>query len=101
MFNKDNPKIRIIGLVRNEISNQFKCRLDLMSVQFPSIWLEYSDHNNKNQTLISGFYREWSHEGFENDEAQCIGINVFTRQMEKASSTSDRMVLLVLLLHSL
>ena len=53
-FNKNNPKIRIIALVKNEDANNFKCRKDLMSDLFPSIWLEYTDRN-KQHSLISGF----------------------------------------------
>ena len=47
LFNKSKPKIRIMALVRNEIANQVKIRSDLMSDQFPSIWIEYSDLNKK------------------------------------------------------
>ena len=93
LFNSENQKIRIIGLVKTEISTQFKFRQDLMSVQFPSIWLEYSDTNNKNQTLFAGFYREWSHEGLENEMAQSLGLDVFINQMEKASSECEKIII--------
>ena len=56
-----------------------------MSNLFPSIWLEYTDKDKKH-SLISGFYREWSHGGFENDEAQCNGLEIYINQMEKASA---------------
>ena len=52
--------IKIIALVRNQLSNDVKLRSDLMSGDFPSIWLELRENKT---TLISGFYREWSHNG--------------------------------------
>ena len=42
--------------------NKVKIRSDLMSENFPSIWVEVSERFNKS-TIIAGFYREWSHNG--------------------------------------
>ena len=57
-----NSKIRIITLIKNEMMNKVKVRRDLMSENFPSIWVEVSERFNKS-TIIAGFYREWSHSG--------------------------------------
>ena len=45
-------KIRIMALIRETLSNQIKMTRDLVSHNFPSIWLEYKDKHKKS-TLIS------------------------------------------------
>ena len=38
-----------------------KVRKDLMSKEFPSIWIEVNDTQNSH-ILMAGFYRQWTHE---------------------------------------
>ena len=52
--------VRIICLVKECILPFIKIRRDLMSEDFPSIWLEFQSDNKKKSTLISGFYRVWT-----------------------------------------
>ena len=57
--------------------------------------VEYNDllHQNLKCTLLSGFYREWSHEGLENSEAQVQGLENFTSQIERASSENKHQII--------
>ena len=52
---QNKKKIRIIGLVEEEMRNITKARNDLMTKEFPSIWLEVTRSKQKN-LLICGFY---------------------------------------------
>ena len=56
---QNTEKIRIIGLVEEEMLHITKVRDDLMTKEFPSIWLEVTRRKQKN-LLICGFYREWT-----------------------------------------
>ena len=89
----ETSKIRIIAFVKESISTQIKIRNDLMSNVFPSIWIELINTIKKN-TLIAGFYRQWSSEFCKKEEAEQIGMNIFTDQLEKASC--EEKVLLVM-----
>ena len=51
-------KIRIIAFVNESISSQVINRSDLMSDEFPSIWLEIGNQIQKN-TIVGGFYRQF------------------------------------------
>jgi hypothetical protein len=57
--NQVNDKIRIIGLVEEDTFKYTKIREDLMSTEFPTIWLEIIRTNYKN-LLVCGWYREWT-----------------------------------------
>ena len=53
----------ILCLIKNAISNKFKVRLDLMSKEFSSIWIETNEMGNKKTQMFAGFYRVWTHDG--------------------------------------
>ena len=57
-----NDKIRTVALVSNEVSKNIKVKKEVMSEDFPSIWLEMSA-SNSNPICVAGFYRQWSHKG--------------------------------------
>ena len=60
---KSSNKTRIICLVKIEVQDsKIHIREDLMSSEFPSIWIEIIKTHNPNKQ-ICGFYREWSSEG--------------------------------------
>ena len=61
-----------------------KTREDLMSVDFPSIWMEVKQSVGKN-VLVCGYYREWSKNGRKTEKEQLTSIKVLTEQMERAS----------------
>ena len=58
----NNEKIRIIALVENEMANNTVLRKEVMSTEFPSIWLQTKSTNEK-PICIAGFYRQWSFKG--------------------------------------
>ena len=59
---EQDENLRIIALIEEELSKNVKIREDLMSTEFPSIWIEVRKKNEKGK-LIRGFYREWTHKG--------------------------------------
>ena len=49
-------KARIIALVKKGLDKNIKVLNEMMSVNFPSIWLELTEPN-KSPSCIAGFYR--------------------------------------------
>ena len=88
-----NPLVRILCLVKKEIANEITCREDLMTADFPSIWLETKNITGKN-TLIAGFYREWSQNGNDSEDQQVKRMETFTQQISKASDFAKRIIIL-------
>ncbi len=78
-------KIRIIGLVEEEMRNITKVRTDLMTKEFPSIWLEITRSKQKN-LLICGFYREWTRNGNSSENEQSVRLKILINQMEQATN---------------
>jgi hypothetical protein len=70
--NQSTDKIRIIGLVEEDTFKYTKIREDLMSTEFPTIWLEIIRTNYKN-LLVCGFYREWT----RNDDSKVGRLTLF------------------------
>ena len=58
---------------------------------FPSIWIEL-ENETKGNTLIGGFYRQWSHDGLSNGNAQQTGIEVFTNQIETSYGEGKKII---------
>ena len=83
--------VRIICLVKECILPLIKIRRDLMSEDFPSIWLEYQSDSKKKSTLISEFYRVWTHNGLKTIKSQVASIKIFNSQIEKAFEQKNRM----------
>ena len=50
----DESKTRLIVLIKNECAQSMKIRRDLMSAEFPSIWLEYD--NKREKPILIGFF---------------------------------------------
>ena len=50
---------RIICLVNEDSANMSLIRMDLTSVDFPSLWVEFENPTGKN-IICGGFYREWA-----------------------------------------
>ena len=89
----NESKIRIICLINEAMSNQVKIRRDLMSKDFPSIWVEHTIPNKK-PTLFMGFYRQWTHLNLSKEEAESNGIAILTEQIFKASTEIKNKVLM-------
>ena len=64
-----------------------------MNKNFPSIWIEIINPTKKG-TLVAGFYRQWTHKNLTKKEAQKVGMNSFTNQIEKASEERKRMIIM-------
>ena len=64
-----------------------------MSPLFPSIWMELSSEHDQN-TLVGGYYREWSNEGILNSEEQLKAIKILTNQMKKADGENKPIIML-------
>ena len=92
----DNNLVRIVCLVKESLLTNIKVRLDLMSDEFPSIWLEYQSDNKKKPTLISGFYRVWTQDGEKTTEGQLARIKVFNSQIEQAFEQKIKMNMMIL-----
>ena len=56
-----------------------------MSNEFPSIWIEVVNPIQKN-TLIGGFYRQWTSEVCDKSEAEENGMIILLDQIEKATN---------------
>ena len=82
-----------MALIKESRVSSVKIRRDLMDPNFSSIWIEYKAKNKK-QTLISGFYREWSHNGSNSEESQLLGLDIFTLQIESATKQNKNVILM-------
>ena len=61
--NDPGDVVRIICLVKNSIYPYVSKRRDLMSNEYPSIWLEITGKVNQKSLLLAGFYRGWNSNG--------------------------------------
>ena len=91
--NKSNEKIRIICLVKEETFKCTKIREDLMSSEFPTIWLEITRNNQKN-LLVCGFYREWTRNGNNTENEQSLRLKIIIDQMERATRENKSTIML-------
>ena len=90
---QNTEKIRIIGLVEEEMRNITKVRNDLMTKEFPSIWLEITRSKQKN-LLICGFYREWTRNGNNSENEQSVRLKILINQMERATNEKKTIIML-------
>ena len=89
----NDKKKRIIALKKTDSDATSKIRDDLMSPDFPSIWIEWESTYTKN-TLIGGFYREWSQVGTTTDKEQCELLETFSEQMTRANAEGKNVIVL-------
>ena len=82
-----------MAFIKDSFSSQIKLRQDLMSKEFPSIWIELTNPIQKN-LILGGFYRQWTSESCKKEEAEEQGINIFIDQLEKATN-EDKKVLIM------
>ena len=90
---KNSTLIRIICLVKIELMERTSCNEDLMSPEFPSIWLEIKDPYGK-KLIIGGFYREWAQNGLSTEKEQEKRMEMFTGQIDKAAAISNQVIIL-------
>ena len=89
----EEEKVRVVYVFKEELSSKIKVREDLMSIEFPSIWLEVKQNTGKN-LLVCGYYREWSKNGKKTEKEQVESIKVLVEQMEKATNEKKTVVML-------
>ena len=80
--------VRILCLVKNNLMEMVRCCEELMSEDFPSIWLELNLAGIK-KTIIGGCYREWNNNGMDSIPAQVERIKNLTSQVDNASKISN------------
>ena len=90
---EENQKVRILAFKSNKTDLIIKTRTDLMSSGFPSIGMEIQAKHTKN-TLVFGFYREWTRIGFISDHEQCEILETLTAQMNAANSEGKLVIML-------
>ena len=84
---------RIVCLTDDKHSDKIKTRMDLTSPDFPSIWIEIQNSGGSN-TICGGFYREWCPNGASSIEAQANAMEVFTEQIERATSENKSIIIM-------
>ena len=87
-----NP-IRIMALVKNELSKDVSILNNVMSTQYPSIWLHLFKNNWKG-LIVSGVYREWTHNEIKSTEEQMKNMEILTVQIEQVSEISQEVIIL-------
>ena len=89
----NEDKIRVLCLIDENVKNVAKTREDLMSEDFPSIWIEITSQFNKN-FLICGFYREWNRNGLCSAQDQLQRLKILTEQMKTATEENKIVIML-------
>ena len=84
-------KVRIMALVSNDINQDMVVLKEIMTPQFPSIWLEFSP-TKENKVTIGGFYREWTHNGIKSTEEQVKCMELFSKQIETVCKISKKVI---------
>ena len=91
---KDCELVRIICLIRESLLPDINIRTDLMSCEFPSIWVDYTSDPNTKPMRIAGFYRVWTQDSVKNTGCQMAAIKVFTSQLEIASENQNNVIIM-------
>ena len=91
--NTDSNILRIICLIKDEIAESITTLDKIMSVDIPSIWIEFKDQKQM-KTAIGSFYREWTHEGIKSDEEQTKNMGLFCQQIEACANKYNNLITL-------
>lgn len=89
----DSNILRIICLIKDEIAESITTLDKIMSVDIPSIWIEFKDQKQM-KTAIGSFYREWTHEGIKSDEEQTKNMGLFCQQIEACANKYNNLITL-------
>ena len=89
----DSLPTRIICLINEGLASLVLIRMDLSSVDFPSLWVEIENTFGKN-IICGGFYREWAPGGISTVDSQVQAIGIFTKQIERAANENKSLVVL-------
>ena len=89
----EQDMVRIIAIVRDELGLDFQLREDLMSADFPSIWVEVTDIQ-KSKIILGGFYRQWSNKGVRSTTIQVEEMAEFCNQINKTNSSNSKVIIM-------
>jgi hypothetical protein len=76
-----HQKVRLLTLVKNSVANDITVRLDLMSEDFPSVWIEVQG------LLVGSIYREWG-------KLQDSKLEILLGQIQAASSSKKDVIVM-------
>ena len=93
LIENDESKIRIIGLVQEDLAQYMMIRHDLMSEAIATLWLQVTRSDGR-RVLMCGVYREWDHEGRNSMSDQSERLDVLTMQLDKGTLDSKSVVVL-------
>ena len=85
--------LRMICLIREEITESTLVLDKIMSEDIPSIWIEFKEQN-QTKTAIGAFYREWTHNGVKSEAEQIKNMGLFCNQIEKCTSRYNNTIIL-------
>ena len=86
----DNEKVRLVCLASEKLEDSLSILTELMSKDFPSIWLTIKTSDNN--VTIGGFYREWNHKGAKSVPSQIKCMEIFAEQIERAAENAGSCV---------
>ena len=66
-----------------------KVRQDLMSTNFPSIWVEANETGQK-LVIICGFYRVWTIDGIKSTAEQLKNLEMLNQQITKGTEQAKK-----------
>ena len=82
-----------MALVKNELNKEVTTVNNLMSANYPSIWLLLNKRNEKG-IIIGGVYREWTHNGVKTNEEQMKNMEILTTQIDQAAEMNQNVIIL-------
>ena len=86
-----SDKVRILALIIDSNSFQISERDDLMSQNFPLIWLDIKNKLEMPYT-VAGAYREWSPKGSKTEASQLESLTTLLNQIDTVSEKSEKVV---------
>jgi hypothetical protein len=76
-----NQKVRLMTPVKNSLADAITVRLDLMSEDFPSVWIEVQG------LMVGSVYKEWG-------KLQDVKLDVLLDQIQAASSSNKNVIVM-------
>ena len=70
-----------------------KVRKDIMSTNFPSIWLETNETGQK-PIVICGCYRVWTNDGTKTMEEQIKNLEILNQQIVNSSDNAKSVIMM-------
>ena len=87
-------KTRVLIFVKDWLASHIQLREDLMNCNFASIWIELAPSILGKTFRLCAIYREWSFEGENSHSSQLDRIDIFMKQVEKATKGNDGTIII-------